>query len=416
MTAHFPPQMATSLPLSLPLPAALPTRRPRVLHEFFAGGGLARLGFGHGWSCTFANEIDKLKGRAYADNFGAAELRLCDIADLRAKDIPDQADVAWASFPCTDLSVAGGGAGIDAPRTGAIWRYLDLVQSLREVDTAPRMICLENVTAMLSARHIDGFHRLITRLVELGYRVGALRIQASLFVPQSRERLFIVAVAGSISSQLAAGQPVSLWHPKALKTAVANLSDEVRDRWVWFDLPEPQVAVPSLSALIDEDAAGQNWHSAKETAAILENMSDLNRQVLVGHRSGEVQRYFTACRRTRTTVTGKQVVNEISKDGIAGCIRPAKGGASRQLVLEVNNRRIRSRLMSVREAARLMGLPETYRLPVSQTAALNLLGDAVVVPCVTHLVQQLIERLLGIADADSGATNTLTRATGWMRG
>lgn len=416
MTAHFPPETATSLPLSLPLALAGLPRRPRVLHEFFAGGGLARLGFGDGWACTFANEIDPVKGKTYANNFGAADLRLCDIADLRAKDLSDQADVAWASFPCTDLSVAGVGAGIDAPRTGAIWHFLDLVQSLREDHRAPRMICLENVTAMLSARHIDGFRRLITRLVELDYGVGALRIQASLFVPQSRERLFIVAVDESISTQLPAGQPVSLWHPKALKTAVANLSEEVRDRWVWFDLPEPQVAVPRLSALIDEDAVGQNWHSAKETAAILENMSDLNRQVLFRHRSGEVQRYFTACRRTRTTVTGKQVVNEISKDGIAGCIRPAKGGASRQLVLEVNNRRVRSRLMSVHEAARLMGLPESYRLPVSETAALNLLGDAVVVPCVTHLVQQLVEPILGIADADSEATKSLTRASGWMCG
>lgn len=416
MTAHFPPATATSLPLSLPLALAGLPRRPRVLHEFFAGGGLARLGFGDGWSCAFANEIDPVKGKAYVDNFGAAELRLCDIAELRAKDLPDQADVAWASFPCTDLSVAGGGAGIDAPRTGAIWHFLDLVQSLREDHRAPRMICLENVPAMLSARHIDGFHRLISRLVKLGYRVGALQVQASLFVPQSRERLFVIAVDTSMSPHLPAGGPVSIWHPKALQAAVAGLSRDVRDNWVWFDLPEPQLAVPSLSALIDPEAGGQNWHSVAETTAVLANMSDVNRQALVGHHFDDGPRHFTACRRTRITATGKKVVNEIHKSGTAGCIRPAKGGASRQLVFEVNNDRVRSRLMSVHEAARLMGLPETYRLPVSQTAALNLLGDAVVVPVVAHLVQHLVEPLLGMADPGPEANKALPRASNRMRG
>ena len=415
MTAHFGPETVASLPLSLPLRALQP-QRTRVLHEFFAGGGLARLGLGAGWTCTFANEIDKVKGKAYADNFGAADLKVCDIAELRSEDLPDQADMAWASFPCTDLSIAGGGAGIDAPRTGALWRFLDLMQALRECTRAPRIICLENVPALLSARHIDGFRRLVIRLGELGYRVGALLIQASHFVPQSRERLFIIAVNYKLSSHLPAGEPVSTWHSKALQNAVAGFSKEVQDNWVWFSVPEPKIAAPSLSAFVEQEADGQCWHSAQETSSILENMSDLNRRALAVNRSDTGPMFFTACRRTRITKAGKTVLNEINKHGIAGCIRPAKGGASRQLILEVSEQRVRSRLMSVREAARLMGLPETYRLPVSQTAALNLLGDAVVAPVVTHLARHLIDPLLAIADTVMEESNSRTRAPVQMRG
>ncbi len=80
----------------------------RTFLEFFAGGGMARLGLGRGWRCLFANDLDPAKCAAYRANFGGEELVEADIAGLSARDLPAaRADLAWASFPCQDLSLAG---------------------------------------------------------------------------------------------------------------------------------------------------------------------------------------------------------------------------------------------------------------------------------------------------------------------
>ena len=84
-----------------------PRQRRPEFYEFFAGGGMARAGLGDAWRCLFANDFDPRKARAYADNWGASELRLADVATLRPADLPGRADLAWASFPCQDLSLAG---------------------------------------------------------------------------------------------------------------------------------------------------------------------------------------------------------------------------------------------------------------------------------------------------------------------
>ena len=92
---------------------------PGAYYEFFAGGGMARLGLGPRWACAFANDIDPAKGRAYGAAFGDAHLSIGDVWGLNADDLPGRADLAWASFPCQDLSLAGARAGLSAPRSGA---------------------------------------------------------------------------------------------------------------------------------------------------------------------------------------------------------------------------------------------------------------------------------------------------------
>src|SRR5208283_4289372 len=85
--------------------------------EFFSGGGMAREGLGPSWQCLFANDIDPMKGAAYAMNFGHAHLRVCDIARLKLADLPTTTvDLTWASFPCQDLSLAGDGKGLGGAR------------------------------------------------------------------------------------------------------------------------------------------------------------------------------------------------------------------------------------------------------------------------------------------------------------
>src|SRR5258708_30671206 len=87
-------------------------------YEFFCGGGMARAGLGAEWRCLFANDIDAKKALSYSANWGDKALRLADIHKLAAGDLPGRADLAWASFPCQDLSLAGAGAGLAGPPRG----------------------------------------------------------------------------------------------------------------------------------------------------------------------------------------------------------------------------------------------------------------------------------------------------------
>jgi DNA (cytosine-5)-methyltransferase 1 len=85
---------------------------------------------------------------------------------------------------------------------------------------------------------------------------------------------------------------------------------------------------------------------------------------------------------------------EVRFDDVAGCLRTPNGGSSRQTIMTIEGDRVRSRLLSPRETARLMGLPDTYLLPSNYNDAYHLTGDGVVVPVVRHLSHHLIEPLL----------------------
>jgi DNA (cytosine-5)-methyltransferase 1 len=85
---------------------------------------------------------------------------------------------------------------------------------------------------------------------------------------------------------------------------------------------------------------------------------------------------------------------EIRFDNTAGCLRTPAGGSSRQLILVVNGAKVKSRLISSRETARLMGLPDSYELPKNYNEAYHLTGDGVVVPVVRHLAEHLFEPIL----------------------
>jgi DNA (cytosine-5)-methyltransferase 1 len=168
-------------------------RQPTYL-EFFAGGGMARAGLGAGWRCLFANDIDARKAASYAANWGAGDMRVADIHALTAADVPGRADLAWASFPCQDLSLAGAGAGLRGGRSGAFFGLRDLLADLAGEGRAPTLLALENVVGALTSNKGADFRLLVESLDGLGSESGALVIDSARFVPQSRPRLFIVAV------------------------------------------------------------------------------------------------------------------------------------------------------------------------------------------------------------------------------
>lgn len=90
--------------------------------EFFAGIGLARMGLERaGWQVVFANDIDLAKHRMHEGHFGPSpQYVVADLHDLRASDLPEVL-LAHASFPCTDLSLAGARKGLNAGQSSAFW-------------------------------------------------------------------------------------------------------------------------------------------------------------------------------------------------------------------------------------------------------------------------------------------------------
>ena len=126
----------------------------------------------------------------------------------------------------------------------------------------------------------------------------------------------------------------------------------------------------------------------------------------------EVGGFFagTAYKRTRPDVEGKKVQRlEIRFDGVAGCLRTPNGGSSRQTVILVDRGRVRSRLMTVRECARLMGTPDTYELPGSYNDGYRAMGDAVAAPVTRWLTRHLLVPLAG-RSRSTRAQNTSTSA------
>ena len=124
-------------------------------------------------------------------------------------------------------------------------------------------------------------------------------------------------------------------------------------------------------------------------------MSELNlNKVRTAKRNGN-RMVGTVYKRTRRDATGRKIQRaEVRFDDIAGCLRTPAGGSSRQLVIVVEGRKVRSRLISSRETARLMGLPDEYELPTNYNEAYHLTGDGVVVPVVRFLADTVIEPVL----------------------
>lgn len=378
----------------------------RTFYEFFAGGGMARAGLGPHWACAFANDFDSAKASAYAANWGAQGLRVGDIHALGAADLPGRADLAWASFPCQDLSLAGAKAGLSGQRSGAFWAFRDLMSGLAREGRAPAILALENVVGALTSRGGGDFAALCASLHAIGYRVGAMVIDAADFTPQSRPRLFVVAVRKDvpIPPALAARQPAPGLTPSALLRARALLDAEVAQDWIWWSPPAPRARNAQLIDIVEQAPEGVDWHTRAQTRRFLDLMSAANlAKVREAQAKGALQ-VGAIYRRTRGDGAGGKVQRaEVRFDGLAGCLRTPGGGSSRQFLIFVEGASIRTRLLSGREAARLMGLPDDYALPARYTDAYHLLGDGVAPPVVRHLAFHLFEPLLAGAGVRGAA-------------
>jgi DNA (cytosine-5)-methyltransferase 1 len=372
-------------------------------YEFFAGGGMARAGLGAGWTCLFANDFDAKKAETYRLNYPDRNvLRVGDVRTIKAIDLPGQVDLIWGSFPCQDLSLAGGGAGLKGERSGTFYPFWDIVKGIVAEGRGPKLIALENVLGTLTSHSGRDFEAICNTFADVEYRYGALVINAALFVPQSRPRLFIVGVRADveIDRALLSPEPIAPFHTAALQRAFGRVSKPAQRKMIWWNVPAPARRNSTFAELIEEHPTSVNWHSDAERDRLIEKMSPVNKAKLeAAKRAG---RRMVGCVYKRTRVDGRGVKvqrAEVRFDDVAGCLRTPAGGSSRQVIIVVDGKKVRSRLISALETARLMGLDERYILPKNYNEAYHLTGDGVAVHVVRHLAEQLFEPLLGVKEA-----------------
>lgn len=361
--------------------------------EFFAGIGLARIALEPWMDIVWANDIDENKRDMYCGHFGpkADEAFVWgNLSDVAATDLPAPIDLAWASFPCIDLSFAGNRRGLDGTHSSVFWQFARVLDQLG--DGKPATVCVENVNGLATSHGGDDLSAAIRELNRLGYSVDLLTLDARRFVPQSRPRLFLVGTASPME-----------------RPSLCAQNDPLRPPWLQRPFTDPslrmhQAVLPTPPPLLEggfhevverlppDDA---RWWTPDRTRAFVSSLSPLQRQRAEQLKSTNRLSHRTAYRRTRV---GRPVW-EIRPDDIAGCLRTARGGSSKQAVVEFGFGALHVRWMTPREYATLMGAPD-YRLDgIRRNQALFGFGDAVCVPVVAWLAEHYLVPLIRNARA-----------------
>lgn len=357
--------------------------------EFFAGSGLVGLGLAPEFETLWANDNCAKKRDVFEANHPRGRFHLGDIRRVRGKELP-AADLAWASFPCQDLSLAGNLSGIETgTRSGLFWEWVRVLGELTKDGKRPAVLVAENVVGFVVADQGMHFKLAYNALRNLGYRAGALVLDAKAFVPQSRPRAFIIAVSEEIPTDgLTQRLPSPPFHSPGLVRTSFSVGDP---DWIWWSLPSPDGERPIFADLCERDAPCDPPAKTRELCAML---SPINRKKLEAARRAMTFFAGTAYRRTRPDEDGARTQRlEIRFDGVAGCLRTPNGGSSRQTVILVDRGLVRSRLMTVRECARLMGAPDTFKLPGTYNDGYRAMGDAVAVPVTDWLARHLLAPL-----------------------
>lgn len=375
-------------------------RFPKKAHswtvaEFFAGIGLVRAGLeSQGLAVVWANDVDPTKQRLYAANFGDDEFVLKDVRRVSGHELP-RVDVATASFPCTDLSLAGNRAGLQGEHSGLFWEFTRIIG---QMEKPPRALLVENVIGFASSNYGRDIVAALEALNELGYVCDVVVVDARWFVPQSRPRVFILGFSGDY-----AGGPMfeSPLRPSWLLRLIARNSHL---RVASYLSSPPAGRRSKLQDVVDNQESVPWWDDERnrkfEVCLMPAQRLRLNALMAM---SGS--HYRTAYRRTRL---GKPVW-EIRADDIAGCLRTARGGSSKQALVQAGDGRFRARWLTPREYARLQGVPDSFALDsVTEGQAYFALGDAVCVPVISWLASNWLAPIL------SGDSAALGSAVEWQ--
>lgn len=377
--------------------------KDKTVAEFFAGIGLMRLGLDRaGWRTIWANDIDSDKKEMYRNHFleDNNHFVLEDVHLLNPDSIPSTT-LATASFPCTDLSLAGGRRGLAGTGSGAFWGFIDAIKGMGH--RKPLLVLLENVTGFLTSHNGNDFRDACVALNDLGYAVDAFIVDAIHFVPQSRQRLFVVGSQYTGSTHVQESS-CSFFEGSCRPEALAYfILSHPEIQWELRDLPALPRRTTSLADIIEDLSPNSNfWWNADRAAYLLNQMSARHRATADEMICSQKTSYGTVFRRVRN---GKSMA-ELRTDGIAGCLRTPRGGSGRQILFVTGGGNYSVRLLTPRECARLMGADDfkiDRNLPLNK--ALFGFGDAVCVSVIEWLAWNYLNPLFeDLLDSDSTST------------
>jgi len=355
----------------------------KTFAEFFAGIGLVRLALEkHGWSVAFANDIDQEKYEMYKAQFPDSNNNfiLGDIHNISVKQVPS-VSLATASFPCNDLSLAGARHGLAGKQSSAFWGFIRVIEEMKT--RRPPIVLVENVPGFLTSHKGEDFKDALKALNHLGYDVDSFILDASSFVPQSRQRLFVIGVLNMDNQSLKVMDTQGFYEsdirPKMLSKFIFNNPDI---KWRLRNIPIQPERTKELKDIIENlpnDAP--EWWSKERAEYLLNQMSPRHREIADRMILEDEWSYGTVFRRIRN---GRSM-GELRTDGIAGCLRTPRGGSGRQILFKAGKGRYMARLLTPRECARLMGADD-YKISVPLNQALFGFGDAVCAPVIEWIV------------------------------
>lgn len=335
--------------------------------DLFAGIGGIRLGFQRaGGRCVFTSEWNAFSQKTYAANFRDAHEINGDITKIEAASIPDH-DVLLAGFPCQPFSIAGvskknslGRAhGFACETQGTL--FFDVARIIEE--KKPKAFLLENVKNLVSHDKGNTFKVIMKTLQEeLGYTVKAKVIDARHFVPQHRERIFIVGFREDTGFSFD-----DLDLPSEGPRMSAILHPENGD-----EAPEPPFTEGPKAKVAEK------YNLTPKLWDYLQNYAAKHKAAGNGFGFGLVDKDSVA-----RTLSARYY-----KDGSEVLVSRGKGKNPRRL--------------TPRECARLMGYPEGWKIPVSDTQAYKQFGNSVVVPVITALAAHMKPHILSLIEAEAG--------------
>lgn len=332
--------------------------------DLFAGIGGIRLGFeAHGGRCVFTSEWNKFSQKAYRANFPELpdHIFASDITAVHERDIPDH-DVLLAGFPCQPFSIAGVSKknalgrphGFECTTQGTL--FFDVARIIAE--KRPKAFLLENVKNLVSHDKGNTFRVILQTLQdELGYQVHYKVIDGQHFVPQHRERILIVGFDGSTEFA---------WDD-------LNLPEKGSVRMV--DILHPEDGSESAEAPFtfgELAAVDPKYTLTPKLWAYLKAYAEKHRKAGNGFGFGLVDRDSVA-----RTLSARYY-----KDGSE--------------ILVSRGARKRPRRLTPRECARLMGFPDDFVIPVSDTQAYRQFGNSVVVPVMKEVARIMVSHVLAL--------------------
>ena len=324
--------------------------------DLFAGVGGIRLGFeAHGGQCVFTSEWNAFSKKTYVENFGDDHPFIGDIVPYSAAEVPDH-DVLLGGFPCQPFSIAGVSKknslgrphGFQCTTQGTL--FFDVARIIEE--KRPKAFLLENVKNLLSHDRGNTFRVIIETLRdELGYDVHYKVIDGQHFTPQHRERIIIVGFRG--------------------KTGFS---------WDDLKLPEHGPRLGSILHRLDGSEPVLPWDGERYFDHARGAVQP--RYTLTPNMWAYLQKYAEKHRAAGNGFGfGMAYPDSVTRTLSA---RYYKNGSE---ILVWQGKQHRPRRLTPRECARLMGFPDEFRIPVSDTQGYRQFGNSVVMPVMREVAR-----------------------------